>query len=630
MAEFHAVVLIPARYDTLLNVYWTLSSIYATLVNPGGPALSGVPSSVLHLNMQLRGLVLRTHLRISLIFALVAATLTNAPLLRADDANSIKILFNAKVFTAEPENPYADAVAIRGGKILAVGNLAEVENAVGSAKAERVDLHGKTLFPGFIDSHSHSIYGGINLISADASEKVRSMDDLVKFVAESKTSGVAQNGDIVEILGLPLEFWSHTDELNAKFSAGNYKDQPVFFRGMDGHTGWANPALLARAGINAAFLKTLTADQRSYYGIAKDGEPNGFLVDAGMQKVVALLPKPTDARLLAAARAALQYNYKLGITAWLDPLADEIVLKAYKELANSGELVSEINAFPQVFAKDPAAELAAVQQARESLKGIPNLHITGIKIFADGVVEIPSQTANLTKPYRNTGRNGELLFDPAKFSELCVSADKQGLIIHVHALGNGAVKAALDGIAAARKANPGSSLPHTLTHEQFVDPADFPRFRELGVISALQLLWAEAGPDTITLVKPYVDPEIYKWQYPARSLLNSGAVIAGASDWPVSTANVFYGIYQAETRKGPEGVLDASQDMPRLAMFYAYTRNSARAMNLLDKIGSIAPGKRADLILLDRDVLTVPPEDMRDTKVLWTVVAGQTVQGSPQ
>lgn len=565
----------------------------------------------------------------SALFAI--AFLAAFPAFAADEGTApIKILFNAKVFTAEPENPYADAVAIRGEKILAVGNLAEVEKAVAGAKAERIDLHGKTLFPGFIDAHSHSIYGGINLISADASEKVRTMDDLVKFVAESKTSGVAQNGDMVEIYSLPLEFWSHTDQLNAHFSAGDYKDQPLILHGMDGHTAWANHALLDRAGINATFLKTLTADQRSYYGVDKNGDPNGFLVDAGMAKASKLIPPLTDARMLAAARAALKYNYNLGITAWLDPLVDEKVFKAYKQLADNHELVSEIDAFPQVFAKDPAAELAAVQQAREAFKNIPNLHVTGIKIFADGVVEIPSQTANLTKPYKNTGRNGELLFDPTKFADLCVSADKQGLIIHVHALGDGAVKAALDGIAAARKANPGSSLPHTLTHEQFVDPADFPRFRELGVISALQLLWAEAGPDTIELVKPYIDPEIYKWQYPARALLNSGALIAGASDWPVSTANVFWGIYQAETRKGPAGVLDAAQDMPRLAMFYAYTRNSARAMNLLDKIGSIAPGKRADLILLDRDVLTVSPEEMRDTKVLWTIVAGNTVQGSPQ
>ena len=168
-------------------------------------------------------------------------------------------------------------------------------------------------------------------------------------------------------------------------------------------------------------------------------------------------------------------------------------------------------------------------------------------------------------------------------------------------------------------------LPDTLTHEQFVQPSDFPRFRELGVVSALQLFWADASQDTIEIVKPYIDPEIYKWQYPARSILDNGGIISGASDWPVSTANVFKAIYQAETRRGPEGVLDPPQDMPREAMFYAYTRNSARAMNMQDSIGTIAPGKRADLVLLDRDVLTVSPEGMRDTKVVWTMVAGKAV-----
>ena len=201
--------------------------------------------------------------------------------------------------------------------------------------------------------------------------------------------------------------------------------------------------------------------------------------------------------------------------------------------------------------------LRGFEKIQEQYAGIPNLHVTGIKVFADGVAEYPSQTANLTQPYRNTGRNGELLFDPKKFAELCIAADKQGLIIHVHAIGDGAVKAALDGIAAARSANGNSGLPDTITHEQFVDPEDFPRFKQLGVISALQLFWADAEPDTIQILKPYVAPEIYKWQYPARSLLDNGAIISGASDWPVSTANVFRAIYQAETRKGPEGVLDA-------------------------------------------------------------------------
>jgi predicted amidohydrolase YtcJ len=546
---------------------------------------------------------------------------------RAQGSGSERIFFDAKIFTGDPQNPYASAVAIRDDKIVAVGNLPEVAKSV-SPNAERVALQGKSLFPGFIDSHSHSLMGGMALISADASEKVKTMDGLVSFVAEAKTSGRGIRGEILQILGLPLEFWSHTDELNAKFSTGAYANQPVLLSGMDGHTGWVNRALLKRAGITSEYLKKLSEGERSYYGAGKDSEPNGFVVDAGMEKIDRLLPKATDDRLLSSGRAALQYNYSLGITSWLDPLANEEVLKAYKLLADHGELISEVVAFPQVFAKDPAAELAGVQRTRETYKNIHNLYITGIKLFADGVVEYPSQTAHLTKPYKNTGRNGDLLFDPKKFAELCVAADKQGLIIHVHALGDGAVKAALSGIAAARKANGNSGLPHTLTHEQFVAPEDFPRFRELGVISALQLLWASAGTDTIEIVKPYLDSEVYKWQYPARSILDNGGVISGASDWPVSSANVFLAVYQAETRKGPEGVLDASQDLPREAMFYAYTRNSARAMNLVESIGTIAPGKRADLILIDRDVLTVSPEVMRDAKVLWTIVAGKTVYRS--
>lgn len=544
-------------------------------------------------------------------------------LLLAQESPGDRIFFDAKVFTGDPQNPYAEAVAVRGDKIVAVGNFHEVVKSV-SQNAERIDLQGKSLFPGFVDSHSHSIEGGLNLISADASEKVQSLHDLPGFAEDAKKTGKGMRGDILEILGLPLEFWSHCDVLNEMFSTGNYEKQEVLLRGMDGHTAWANRALLRRAGITANFLAKLSERERSYYGVEKNLEPNGFLVDAGMEKIEPLLPEPTSDRLLAAGRAALQYNYSLGITAWLDPLADDDVLRTYKLLADRGELNSQVVAFPQVLAKNPAAELAAVQKTIEAYKNVPNLHVSGIKVFADGVVEFPSQTAHLSSPYKNTGRNGDLLFEPDKFAELCVAADKLGFIIHVHAIGDGAVKAALDGIAAARKANGNSGLPHTLTHEQFVQPEDFPRFRELGVVSALQLLWADASPDTIEIVKPYLDADIYKWQYPARSILDNGGIISGASDWPVSSANVFWAIYQAETRKGPEGVLDPSQAMPREAMFYAYTRNSARAMNL-DSIGTIAAGKRADLVLLDRDVLTIAPEEMRDAKVSWTMVGGKTV-----
>jgi predicted amidohydrolase YtcJ len=319
----------------------------------------------------------------------------------------------------------------------------------------------------------------------------------------------------------------------------------------------------------------------------------------------------------------------MGITAWLDAVANEPVLSTYKSLAERGELTAHVAAFPVVNPRnDPTQELAAYQKLRAKFAGVPELAMPGIKVFADGVVEYPSQTAALTKPYRNIGKSGELLFDPAQFAVLVTAADKQGLIVHIHALGDLAVKESLNAIQAARKANGNSGLPHTLTHVQLADPEDFIRFRQLGVIAALQLLWAEASGDTIELMKPYLDPAVYQWQYPARSMLDAGATISGASDWPVSSPNVFWAIYQAETRKGPEGVLDPEQRMPRASMLYAYTRNSARALNQLDRIGTIAPGKQADLVLLDRDVTTVPVEELRDTKVLWTMFGGRVVWDS--
>jgi predicted amidohydrolase YtcJ len=334
--------------------------------------------------------------------------------------------------------------------------------------------------------------------------------------------------------------------------------------------------------------------------------------------------------MLEAGRAAVQYMHGLGITAWLDAEASEAILGSYERLAESGELNSHVAALPVIEFKKghPEQQLAKALEWREHFEKVPGVKVVGIKVFADGVMEYPSQTAVLSKPYLNSGRNGELLFDPAEFAKIAVAADKQGLIVHVHAIGDQAVTEALNGIEAARKANGSSGLPHTITHLQIIRPEDVPRFRELGVIASFQLYWATGEPDTIELLKPYIDPALYKWQYPARSVLDEGGTIAGASDWPVSTANVFRAIYQAETRKGSEGVLDASQRVPREAMLYAYTRNAARALGEQDRIGSISAGKQADFALLDRDVLTVTADEARDTKVLWTIVGGKTIYGA--
>jgi predicted amidohydrolase YtcJ len=546
----------------------------------------------------------------------------------AQAANEV-VLFHGKVFTGEPEHPYAEAVAIRDDKIVAVGNRGDVSRAV-ATDAKFIDLKGDFLMPGLIDSHCHAIGGGLLLIAAIVGEEIRTMDQLVAFAAEARKSERGMHGDILIVSGVPLAFWSKNKELNERFSSGPYADQPVLLEGMDHHTAWANRALLKRAGINKEFIRNLDSVGRGYYGYGPDFEPNGFLVDVGSDKARSVVPKPSDEQMLAAGRAAVQYMHEQGITAWLDAAASEEILTTYRHLAELGELNVHIAALPVIDFKSGHTEqqLATALKWREDYKNVPGVRIVGIKVFADGVVEYPSQTAVLSKPYRNTGRNGELLFDPAEFAKIAIAADKQGLLVHVHAIGDRAVTEALNGFEAVRKANGNSGLPHTITHLQFVRPEDIPRFHELGVIASFQLYWASAETDTIELVKPYIDPALYEWQYPARSILDAGGVIAGASDWPVSTANPFRAIYQAETRKGPEGVLDASQRMPREAMLYAYTRNAARALAEQDQIGSIAPGKQADFALLDRDVLTVSAEEARDTKVLWTVIGGKTVYGA--
>ena len=555
-------------------------------------------------------------------------------------ADSATVFYDAQVFTGEPDHPFADAVAIRGARIVAVGALAAVEKAAGPG-ARKVDLKGKFLMPGMVDSHAHPIDGGLTLIQANYPDTNDSIPALTQFVADHVRKKDSRLGDVLVVQGLDIGFWSHAAEIDAALSSGAFADQPIVLIGSDGHTDWANKAARTRAGITAQYIRGLPQNLQHCYGFdAASFNPNGFMVDPCRDKLEASIPKPSAQLMLQAGEAAVHYMNGLGITAWLDAAVSGVVggaipasvddpgyLPVYRALAERGELTAHVAAYPVVKPDVGSQQIAVVEALRATYQGVPNLTIPGLKVFADGVVEIPSQTAALTKPYVNTGRSGQLLFTPAKMNALVTEAAKRGLNVHIHAIGDRAVKASLDAFEAARKAYPDANLPFTLTHAQFVDPEDIPRFAQLHVIAALQLLWAVADPSTNEQVKPYIDPSIYRWMYPARSMLDSGAVISGASDWPVSTANPFAATYQAETRSGPQGVLDASQRMPRAAMLYAYTRNSAQALGQLKEIGTIAPGKYADLVLVDRDVLTVPAQELQHAAVVFTLFEGKIVYG---
>ncbi len=534
-----------------------------------------------------------------------------------------QVLVNAHVFTANPQQPYAEAVSVRDGKIVAVGSRKVVAASV-AADAVVTDLGGQTLLPGLVDSHAHAVFGGIGLLSADAKGEIAGVDALEAFVADARQSGRGMSGDVLVITGVPLGIWSQNAALNERFNGGAYAEQALFLRGMDYHTGWSNATLRKRAGLDKAFIAGLPEEKRKYYGIGDDLAPNGFAVDEGLEITERQIPPPDAEKSAAGARAAVEYLHSLGITAWLDPWADESTLTAYRDLAAAGGLTAHVAALPVVKPDDPQSFKDALA-LREKFSG-PKLSIPGVKVFADGVVEYPSQSAAMTVPYSNTGKMGDLLFTPQNFAQLCIDADKQGLFVHTHAIGDLAVHETLNGYEAMRKANGDSGLPGSITHLQFIRPGDVGRFQALGVLASFQLLWASYGTDSVDLVKPYVAADIFPWQYPARSVLDSGGVIAGASDWPVSTPDVFKAIYQAETRKGESGEqLNAAQAVPRESMLRAYTINAARVMNQEDVIGSIEPGTAAAFALVDRDVLTVPADQMRDTTVLGTMVAGEWV-----
>jgi predicted amidohydrolase YtcJ len=222
------------------------------------------------------------------------------------------------------------------------------------------------------------------------------------------------------------------------------------------------------------------------------------------------------------------------------------------------------------------------------------------------------------------------MFDPEKFKTLVTTADQNGLLVHVHAIGDRAVTESLNAFETARIVNGNKSLPHSITHLQIVLPQDIKRFATLNVLPCMQLLWATADHYTVELVKPYIDPSLYNNHYPAKSLIDAGATVCGASDWPVTSANPFEAIRTAETRRGDLGILNEAERVTRMDMIKAYTINAAKALWMDKMIGSIEEGKQADFVLVDRDVMMADSESIGNTKVIWTMFGGEIVYESKQ
>ncbi|MEK1906845.1 MAG: amidohydrolase, partial [Pseudomonas sp.] len=424
------------------------------------------------------------------------------------------VLVNGKIFTADRAQPQVQALAVENGKVLQVGSNAQIK-ALADGSTRVIDLAGKRLMPGLIDSHSHAVFGGLELASANMADEKVDLAELEKRLRTWRDDGTARHGDVLNVGGMSSSYWSQAEDLGKRFNQGEWAKEPVVLAGSDHHTGWVNQAMLKRAGIDKALIASLPKAERDTIGTLKNGEPNGFVVDAGWDRVAKVLPAPSDAELLRAAEAAVRFNNSQGITAWMDPAANAApgeavfnltpteksvgIIPAYKALAEKGGLNAHVAALLVANPKSRPADLEVLEKVRQQFQGVPNLTLPGIKIFADGVLEFPAQSAALLSHYHNSDKQGELLIDPAHFGELVSAADARGWLVHIHAIGDRAVRESLNGIEQARKDRQ-SGVTHSITHLQLVNPQEFARFKPLGVIASMQLLWASADDYTMDLV----------------------------------------------------------------------------------------------------------------------------------
>jgi predicted amidohydrolase YtcJ len=372
------------------------------------------------------------------------------------------------------------------------------------------------------------------------------------------------------------------------------------------------------------------------------GAPDGYFADRASIFVDEKIPSPGVEEKAALTAAELKRMSSYGITSVMDAFVTPSEAAVWRKLYDTGRLGMRVRmaiylADPQALFRPSSSDSdQAVQRLIAASKAgdiDPDFLRAGvIKVFADGVMEYPAQTAALLEPYLDKNGNptkhtGGLYFDPQHFANLVTKLDAAGLTVHIHAIGDRAVRASLDAFAAARAANGDRDNRDQIAHLQLVDPADFPRFKELGVMADMQLEWAKREPATEGPIEPYLGPERYRYLYPAGSLHRAGATIIGGSDWDVSSYNPFRAFQTAVTRSGGKGQrpLNIEERIPLETAIDAYTINAAYAMKQDKTTGSLEVGKRADLVLVDRDILTIDPDTIQETKVLATYLDGRLI-----
>ena len=540
------------------------------------------------------------------------------------------IITNARVLTMDEAQPRAEAVAVAGGKIVAVGSAAEV-GALAGPGCRVIDAGGRTLLPGFVESHLHLVLGGNELAQLQLGG-VLGFDALAEAfrayaAANPEKPLLMAQGAAYEILGDAAVTRQDLDRVIA--------DRPIAMTSPDHHTVWANTAALRAAGLlNGAAMPhghevvmaadgTAAGELREFeafspilmlggemhlqLGIATGGEPEPW-PDAAQRAV--------DKDKVAAGLAHCAAH---GITSMVNMDGNLYTLRLLQEMEAEGRLTARVKV---PFHMKPHMELSELERATAMTQAASGDWVFAgfVKMFQDGVVD--SRTAYMLHNYPGTDARSEPLFDPERFKDICAEIDRRGLQIAVHAIGDGAVQVTIDGYEAAQQRNGKRDSRHRIEHIELIDRADVPRLGALGITASVQPPHPPGVMDFPLSTMDHVFHR-HRWNdaYLWKTLADHGAPLAFASDWPVTDVSVMRGIQAALTRVPFEGAGD--ERVPLMEVLHAYTAGGAWAAHMDGVTGRLIPGLAADLVLIDGDIESIPAGRIGATGIVLTVAGGR-------
>jgi predicted amidohydrolase YtcJ len=528
------------------------------------------------------------------------------------------VLRGGAVYTVNAARSWASAVAVRDGRIVYVGTDSVPAALVGPA-TEVVELAGAMVLPGFQDAHVHPVIGGAELGECQVTKMgtVAVLMDSIRSCARARPELPWVRGG-----GWQLPLFPAANPSKALLDQA-VPDRPAAFEAMDGHSFWVNSRALALAGITR---DTPDPPNGRIERDPRTREPSGTLRESAMDLVYEVLPERTGAELSAGLERAQHEANRFGITSVFAADEGESELQAYTAADRAEKLSLRVVAASSVEEGDVDSVVARARALRTRY-ATPHVRPIAVKLYQDGVVE--ARTAAMLAPYLDRrGDAGTPNYDQPTLNRLAAALDREGFQIHVHAIGDRAIRMTLDALEQARARNGARDMRHAIAHLQVIDPADIPRFRALGVVANFEAFWANGDEYLTVLADPALGPRRSRWEYPIASVVRSGAVVSGGSDWSVSSLNPLDAIQVGITHR-LIGTSDAPWnpeervDLP--TMIALYTINAAYALRQDDETGSIEVGKLADLVVLDRNLFELPADSIHTAKVTRTLLGGRTV-----